>query len=165
MNPHHPRFFLREDDDADAPHRAGAAGRAASCDNASAPPGGTGAWPHHRTPVRNTAAPGNTDDKYGRKRRNHRNAGKPTGRWPQPPVWRATGGHGKKTWGAAPGAVGICGTRFEGPKFLLRTFYCFYPTDSKMATAAGNTSGRGSNPSAKQHRDARERGKNRRSED
>ena len=141
LNPHHPRIFLHEYDDAGAPHPAGAVGRAVSAGNASAPPGGTGAWPTRRIPVRNTAGHGNTGGRHEREHRIRRNGGKATGRWPRPPIWQATGGRGKKTWGAAPGAVGICGTRFEGPKFPLRTFTCFYLNDSNMATAAGNISG------------------------
>ena len=147
-NPHHPRFFLHEDDDAGAPHPAGAAGHAASAGNASAPRGGTGAWPIRRTPARNTAGHGNTGGRHGKICRSRRNAGKATGRWPRPPIWRTPGGRGKKTGGAAPGAFGVCGTRFEGPKLPASDLHLLYPNDRQMATAAGNTSGRGSSPYA-----------------
>src|SRR3990172_5093040 len=58
------------------------------------------------------------------------------------------GGRGKKTGGAAPGAFGVCGTRFEGPKLPASDLHLLYPNDRQMATAAGNTSGRGSSPYA-----------------
>jgi hypothetical protein len=73
LNPHHPRIFLREDDDGDMLPHAGVAGRAASAGNASAPPGGTGGGPKPRTPIRNTADPGNTGGTHERKRRIRRN--------------------------------------------------------------------------------------------
>jgi len=93
--PHHPRIFLHEDDDDDAPHRGDTADRAASGDTVSAPPGENGAWQPPRTTDRNTVGPDNIDDKRGRKRRNRGNARKEAGRWPQPPHWQATGGRGK----------------------------------------------------------------------
>ena len=122
LNPHHPRIFLHEDGDAGAPPPDADAARAASAGTASAPRGGEDASPGPRTPARSTAAPASTGGKHERKSRIRRNEDKAEGRWPRPPVWRMPGGRGKKRKGAAPGAVGICGTRFEGPKFPLRTF-------------------------------------------
>jgi len=46
--------------------------------------------------------------------------------------------------GRPPVPAGTCGTRFEGPKFQLRTFTCFYPNNRNITTAAVNTSGCGS---------------------
>jgi len=73
-NPHHPRIFLHEDDDDDAPPRGDTAGRAASGDTVSAPPGENSAWPPTRTTARNTAGPDNIDGKHGRKRHSGCNA-------------------------------------------------------------------------------------------
>ena len=140
LNPHHPRIFLHEDDDAGVPRRAGAAGRAEVADNASAPPGDTGVWPTPRMPARNTAGHGNTGGKHERKHRNRRNAGKAEGRWPRPPVWRMPGGRGKKTEGAAPGPSGSAELASKVRSCLLRTFTCSYPNNNEMTTAAGNTS-------------------------
>ena len=95
--------FLHEDDDDDEPPRGDAAGRAALATTVSAPIGETGAWPPTRTTARNTADPDNIADKRGRKRRNLRNARKAAGRWPQPPLWQATGDRGKrKGWRGPP---------------------------------------------------------------
>jgi len=73
-NPHHPRIFLHEDDDDDAPPRGDTAGREASGDTVSAPPGENSAWPPTRTTARNTAGPDNIDGKHGRKRHSGCNA-------------------------------------------------------------------------------------------
>jgi hypothetical protein len=158
-NPHHPRIFLHEDDDDDAPPRGDTSGRAASGDTGSAPLGENSAWPPTRTTARNTAGPDNIDDKRGRKRRNSGNARKEAGRWPQPPHWQATGGRGKKRVerAASPVHSGLAELALKVRSCLLRTFTCFYPNINKMTTAAGNTSGRGSTSFYGKYRVGRQR--------